>query len=77
MQWRCSYHTRGVGPTCGFPNAITYDEAAVNHIWKIPKIREDCIGDPISMTVDAHKQDGTPAKEGFTVEVILHGMWGQ
>jgi hypothetical protein len=50
-----SYHMREVGPTCGLPSAITYDEATVDHIWKIRKIREDCIGDPISMAVNAHK----------------------
>jgi hypothetical protein len=65
-----SYRTRG--RTGGFPSIITYDETTVDHVWQVLKIREDCIGDPISVIVDARKQDTTPAEEGFTVEVILY-----
>jgi hypothetical protein len=62
-----------IGRTSGIPGLVTYNKTTVNLVWKITKFREDCIGDPIGMSVDALEQDKTPAKERFTLEVILCG----
>jgi hypothetical protein len=60
-----------VGRTSGITGRITYDKTTVNLVWKIVKFREDCIGDPIGMPIDAREQNKTPAKERFTIKVIL------
>jgi len=62
---------REIGRTSGVPSLITYDKTTVNLVWKIVKFREDCIGGPRGMPVDAREQDKTPAKERFTIKVIL------
>ena len=57
--------------TSGFPGFVTYDETPIDLVWNIVNFREDCIGDPIYMAVDAHEQDWATAKKRFTLKIIL------
>lgn len=57
--------------TSGIPGLVTYDETPIDLVWNIVKFREDCIRDPICMTVDAHEQDTATTKKRFTLKVIL------
>jgi hypothetical protein len=57
--------------TSGIPGFVAYDETPIDLVWNIVKFREDCIRDPIYMTVDAHEQDRPTAKKRFTLKIIL------
>jgi hypothetical protein len=68
---------REIGRTGGLPGLITYNKTTVDLVWKTVKFRNDCIGDPIGMIVDAREQDKAPAKKWVTLEVILRGEYEQ
>ena len=57
--------------TSGIPGLVTHDQTPINLVWNIGEFREDCIRDPIYMTVDAPKQDRATAKKRFTIKIIL------
>jgi hypothetical protein len=57
--------------TSGIPGFVTYDETPFDVVRDIVKFREDCIRNPVYVTVDAHEQDRTTAKKRFTLKIIL------